>query len=405
MSGESFDNICEISNNTRNGDNKLKYINYPSQVNTETVWEENNSSVFSQSKNEGKENQFNMSQPQLFDIFTDKKSIDNDIYNLPSDYPLDKQNIDSGNNCPVYSVSKNCNVEPEILNDQKNKNISEPKESRINGSQFLKIEKINGDNDNNYSPSDDNDSENKTKINKQNSLMDIEEYSYNLPSPDMNMKPNKVDLKSSNINNKAVEEDEKKKRKNKSDELRHTTVRKIIHLLNDDIVQPLFNVILEEENEKDYILELTISNKIISIQEELENFCNKSIIEICLIAKKANNGQAIKKNKEKIIGLLKNPKKKDNLYYKIFRILMDLRFIDIIKIYYDKAQINNILKRYSKTSEVLELENILANFGDFEKDFGNESNEIINKRKEVLRNFIYFSENKRKEKKIRFITS
>ena len=141
--------------------------------------------------------------------------------------------------------------------------------------------------------------------------MHIEEHSYNLPSPDMIMNSNKVDLNSSNINNEVVEEDGKKNRNDESDLLRQTTVRKIIHLLNDDILQPLIREISEEEIEKDYILELTISNKIISVQEELENFCYKSIYEICLIAKKARDGpEAFEKNKKKINDLLENTKKK-----------------------------------------------------------------------------------------------
>ena len=59
-----------------------------------------------------------------------------------------------------------------------------------------------------------NEVENQTYIHKENNLMYIEEHSYNLPSPDMIMNSNKVDLNSSNINNKAIKGDEKKIKEN-----------------------------------------------------------------------------------------------------------------------------------------------------------------------------------------------
>ena len=327
MSGLSYDNINVIFDNTRNEDNTVNFLTYPSQVNTETGCDDNNSSVFSQSKNEGKNIQFNMSESQLFEEFTDKKFIDNDIYNQPSDYPLKKPYKNSGNKCPIFSVSKNCNAEPLIQIDPKNKNISEHKESRINKSQFSKIGKTNGDNDNNYSPSEDRDSQNKTKINKQNSLMDTEDDSAK--------------------NNQ---------RKDKSDELRKTTVR--------NINNSLYNSHHSEKGKKE----------------------NK---------KKINELYEISKNNE------------DNINCKTFKDLMDLPFIDLIIVYYDKT--------YSDNSELPEnLKNIGNNKlfenlekkvnADFEIDFKNkDKKKICKKRKKALLDFILFA--KKIRKPMRFIIS
>ena len=369
-----------------------KSIAYPSTTNSENGSDDCGRESLSQSMNQ-------------INLKTFRKDS-SDFYDYQEEPPAE-QNINQDNDCLEVSAANCFNEEIHFLNPeenisklethQENKNTLQSKEF----SNFQQPQRNELEFNKNENP---NEVENQTYIHIENNLMHIEEHSYNLPSPDMIMNSNKVDLNSSNINNEVVEEDGKKNRNDESDLLRQTTVRKIIHLLNDDILQPLIREISEEEIEKDYILELTISNKIISVQEELENFCYKSIYEICLIAKKARDGpEAFEKNKKKINDLLENTKKKDNLYYEIFIILMDLRFIDIIKIYYDKAQINNILKRYSKTNELLEL--ILANFGDFEKDFRNESNEKINNRKKALKNFIDYSEKIRKQKKIRFITS
>ena len=386
-------------------------ITYPSTENSEIGGNDSNSEKLSQSMNEGNKNLFEMNQILLGTFRKDSS----DFYDYPEE-PVAEQNINQDSDCPVFSASKCCKEEIQLPNqeenvskletDQENKNIQSKEFSNFQQPQkyeleFNKNENPNEDNIYNYFSFYDNEFENQTFIHKENNLMDIEADSYNLPSP-MNMNSNNADLNSSNINNKAIEKDEKNARSNKSDELRQTTVRKIKFLLNVYIVQPLIIGILEGENEKYDIWEPTISKEIISNQEELEKYCNKRIIEIYYEAKTTHCGQkSFKKNKNKIIDLLK----KDNLYCKIFKILKDLRFIDMIKIYYDKAQINNILKRYPKTSELIELKKILASFGDFEKDFGNESNEKINNRKKALKDFIDFSEKIRKQKKIRFITS
>ena len=405
MDDESFyKNFNEIKNE------KIEPIAYPSTEDSEIGGNEYNSKRLSQSMNEGNKNLFYMNQMETF------RKDSSDFYDYPEE-PVAEQNINQDNDCPVFSASKCCKEEIQLPNqeenvskletDQENKNTLQSKEfsnfqlPQKNELEFNKNENPNEDNNFNYFSFYDNEFENQTFIHKENNLMDIEADSYNLPSP-MNMNSNNVDLNSSNINNKAVEKDEKNARSNKSDELRQTTVRKIKFLLNVYIVQPLIIGILEGEIEKYDIWEPTISNEIISNQEELEKYCNKRIIEIYYEAKTTHCGQkSIEKNKNKIIDLLK----KDNLYCKIFKILMDLRFIDMIKIYHDKTQINNILKRYPKTSELIELKKILASFGDFEKDFGNESNEKINKRKKALKEFIDFSEKIRKQKKIAFITS
>ena len=374
MSGLSYDNINVIFDNTRNEDNTVNFLTYPSQVNTETGCDDNNSSVFSQSKNEGKNIQFNMSESQLFEEFTDKKFIDNDIYNQPSDYPLKKPYKNSGNKCPIFSVSKNCNAEPLIQIDPKNKNISEHKESRINKSQFSKIGKTNGDNDNNYSPSEDRDSQNKTKINKQNSLMDTEDDSAK--------------------NNQ---------RKDKSDELRKTTVRNINNSLYNKIVIPLIGKISNY-----HIWRPNIGKEQLN-KEDLAKFCNQIIFNIFLEAEPCHHSEKGKKeNKKKINELYEISKNnEDNINCKTFKDLMDLPFIDLIIVYYDKT--------YSDNSELPEnLKNIGNNKlfenlekkvnADFEIDFKNkDKKKICKKRKKALLDFILFA--KKIRKPMRFIIS
>ena len=255
-----------------------------------------------------------MNQSQLFEIFN--KDSSNFSYDDSSKDHQVEQIINQDNDCSEVSASKCCNGEVLILNqkvnlskletpnDQENKIISQPKEfsnfqqPQINELEFNKKEKPCEYNNYNYSSSYDNEFENKTCINSEDILMDIENV-FKFKNSSLNMNSNNVDLNSSNINNKAIEEDKKNQRKDEKDLLRQSTVRKTKDLLNDNIVQPLIRKILGHEI-KSYIWKPVISNEIIYIQEELAKYCRKSIKTIYLEAKPCNHSpEGIEKNQKK----------------------------------------------------------------------------------------------------------
>lgn len=393
--GSFYKNPNEIKNENTDP------INNPSTENSEIGDNEYNRKRLSQSMNEGNKNLFNMNQI-ILETFRKDSS---DFYDYPEEH-VAEQKMSEDNDCPVISASKCCKEEIQLPNqeenvskletDQENKNALQSKEF----SNFQQPQKNELEFNKNENP---NEFENQTFIDKENNLMYIEEHSYNLPSP-MNMNSNNADLNSSNINNIAVEEDEKSKRK--IDQWL-TTLRRPKDSLNDDIVQPLIKKILREILPKDFEKDIFMpgfGREPRHVLEELAIYCNKTIYEIYKEAKKTNSYQeTIKENQNNISELYEDCKiNKDNLYCKTFIQLMDLRFIDMIKIYYDKRQIDNILNIYSDSSY---LKKILANFADLEKDFGNERNGEFDNRKKALKDFIDFAENIRKQKKIRFITS
>ena len=360
-----------------------------------------------------------MNQSQLFEIFN--KDSSNFSYDESSKDHQVEQIINQDNDCSEVSASKCCNGEVlilnqkvnlsklETLNDQENKIISQPKEfsnfqqPQINELEFNKNEKPCEDNNYNYSSSYDNEFENKTCINSEDILMDIENV-FKFKNSSLNMNSNNVDLNSSNINNKAIEEDKKNQRKDEKDLLRQSTVRKTKDLLNDNIVQPLIRKILGHEI-KSYIWKPIISNEIIYIQEELAKYCRKSIKTIYLEAKPCNHSpEGIEKNQKKINELYEKSKNnEDNIYCKTFKNLMDLPFIEMLKIYKNK-DITKVLKIYSDNSKLPKnLKEILDSFGNLGKDFKNKDKEkIYNKREKSLEDFIALAENIRKQEQRAF---
>ena len=97
----------------------------------------------------------------------------------------------------------------------------------------------------------------------------------------------------------------------------------------------------------------------------------------------------MKKTKKKINELYEKSKNnEDNIYCKTFKNLMDLPFIEMLKIYKNK-DITKVLKIYSDNSKLPKnLKEILDSFGNLEKDFKNKDKEkIYNKRENFSSSF------------------
>ena len=406
-----FDKVYINSNDSKNENIIQNWINYPTTENSGSDSDDNNSQLLF----EGNKNLSNIN--QFFDMCeNDSSSI---LYDDSPD-PLVQQNLNPDDDCRVVSAYKCCNGEVQELNpkenlaksktqnDQENK---DPQQSQMDELEFNKNEKPNEDKDSNNNSIDDNEPENKTSINNENSSMDIEDDSFNLPSPDKNMNSNKVDLNSSNINNKAVEKDEKNKRKNDRDQLRETTLTNIKDSLYKKIVNPLIKKILKKnnENDKNNIWKPVIGREIRGNKEEIARYCIKTLKKIFLETEPCNYClEGMKKNQEKnnkLYESYENSKNnEDYIIRKTFKDLMDLPFIEMIKIYYyetypDKNKQEN-LKNIDKNNLIENLKNIVS--ADFQIDFKNkDTKEICKKRKEALKDFIDFTE---KIKKQRFIT-